>query len=115
MLGGSFLALWFLSPPVRLSYVVPPEMQRGQAISDALEFGFFVASLVCGVAILCGLCWARLFMGILAGFLLAFSLILLFFAADTVTKRLFWCAPLFGLALYSLIAVLRSRYVRTSA
>ena len=113
--GGSFLALLFLSSPVQVSYAVPPEMRREQAISDAVEVGFFIASVVCGVTILCGLRWARVAMGILSGFLFVFSLSILFFAADTVPKRLFWSVPLSGLALYSLVAVLRSRYVRTSA
>jgi len=73
-----------------------------EVIGCILEMGIFVASALCGVALLRRWRWSRLSVWILGSLWLLFSILMVSCASGTLAMRLLWFGPSLALALYSL-------------
>jgi len=108
LLGGfwSVMAILAVLSPAPVETTLRVTMSRSvwwqEAIRCTLEVSIFVASALCGFALLRRWRWSRLSVWILGTLWLLFSMLMVSCASGTLAMRLLWFGPSLALALYSL-------------
>jgi hypothetical protein len=85
-----------------------------EVFGDTLECVVFVMSSVAGFALLRGRPWSRPAIWVLGLIWLAFSVLVVSCASNTIAVRMLWFGPSLAIALYSFVVLLLVRYERKS-
>jgi hypothetical protein len=116
LLGGvwSLLAVLSLIDGAQVETPYPVTLARlawwQEVIGDILEVTFFLASALCGLALLRRWCWSRAAVWVLGSLWLGFSALLISFASGSFTMRCLWFGPSWAVALYSLVVLCFVKY-----
>jgi hypothetical protein len=95
--------------PVETNVIMSRTVWWQEVIGGILEMSIFVASALCGVALLRRWRWSRLSVWILGSLWLLFSILMVSCASGTFAMRFLWFGPSLALALYSLCVLWLAR------